>query len=110
MALRMISGAGVTFILAMKLGDNVDLSALAIVGAVGDLQDMRTHALVGVNRQILELAKESGYIAYEKDLKLFGRQTRPIYKLLQYSSDPFLPGSAARRTHASRSSRAPASK
>ncbi len=87
-----ISGAGVSFILAMKLGDNVDLSALAIVGAVGDLQDMRTHALVGVNRQILELAKNSGYLSYEKDLKLFGRQTRPIYKLLQYSSDPFLPG------------------
>jgi RecJ-like exonuclease len=87
-----ISGAGVAFLLALKLGDNMDLSSLAIVGAVGDLQDMRTHALVGVNRQILELATANGYISFEKDIKLFGRQTRPIYKLLQYSSDPFIPG------------------
>lgn len=87
-----ISGAGVAFLLSLKLGDNMDLSSLAIVGAVGDLQDMRAHALVGVNRQILELAAANGFISYEKDLKLFGRQTRPIYKLLQYSSDPFIPG------------------
>jgi len=87
-----ISGAGVAFLLSLKLGDNMDLSSLAIVGAVGDLQDMRNHALVGVNRQILELAMANGFISYEKDIKLFGRQTRPIYKLLQYSSDPFIPG------------------
>lgn len=87
-----ISGAGVAFLLALRLGDNVDLGPLAIVGAVGDLQDMRTNALVGVNRQILDLVTSSGFISYEKDLKLFGRQTRPVYKLLQYSSDPFIPG------------------
>jgi single-stranded-DNA-specific exonuclease len=87
-----ISGAGVAFLLAMKLGSNEDLSSLAIVGAVGDLQDMRTNALVGVNRGILELGVANGYLSCEKDLKLFGRQTRPLYKLLQYSSDPYLPG------------------
>ncbi len=87
-----ISGAGVAFLLAMKLGHNEDLSSLAIVGAVGDLQDMRTNALVGVNRGILELGVAHGFLSYEKDLKLFGRQTRPLYKLLQYSSDPYIPG------------------
>ena len=87
-----ISGAGVAFLLAMKLGPNADLSTLAIVGAVGDLQDLRTNALVGVNREILELGTAGGYLSYEKDLRLFGRQTRPVYKLLQYSSDPYLPG------------------
>ncbi len=87
-----ISGAGVAFLLAMKLGPNEDLSALAIVGAVGDLQDMRTNALVGVNRKILELGVAKGFLSYEKDLRLFGRQTRPIFKLLQYSSDPYIPG------------------
>ena len=55
-----ISGAGVAFLLSMKLGPNEDLSALAIVGAVGDLQDMRTNALVGVNRRILELGVAKG--------------------------------------------------
>jgi RecJ-like exonuclease len=87
-----ISGAGVAFLLALRLGDNADLGALSIVGAVGDLQDMRTNALVGVNRQILDLTASNGFISYEKDIKLFGRQTRPVYKLLQYSSDPFIPG------------------
>jgi len=87
-----ISGAGVAFLLAMKLGHNEDLSSLAIVGAVGDLQDMRTNALVGVNRGILELGVSRGFLFCEKDLKLFGRQTRPLYKLLQYSSDPYMPG------------------
>ena len=87
-----ISGAGVAFLLALKLGDNEDLSPLAIVGAVGDLQDMRTNALVGVNRDILELGVARGFLACEKDLKLFGRQTRPVFKLLQYSSDPYIPG------------------
>ena len=87
-----ISGAGVAFLLALRLGDNADLGSLAIVGAVGDLQDMRTNALVGVNRQILDLTVANGFISYEKDIKLFGRQTRPVYKLLQYSSDPFIPG------------------
>jgi RecJ-like exonuclease len=87
-----ISGAGVAFLLAMKLGHNEDLSSLAIVGAVGDLQDMRRNALVSVNREILELGVSHGFLSYEKDLKLFGRQTRPLYKLLQYSSDPYIPG------------------
>ncbi len=87
-----ISGSGMSFILALKLGPNEDLSPLAIVGAVGDLQDMRTHAMVGINRQILALAVSGGYLSFEKDIKLFGRQTRPVYKLLQYSSDPYIPG------------------
>lgn len=87
-----ISGAGVAFLLSMKLGENADLSSLAIVGAVGDLQDMRTNALVGVNRQILELGVRNGFLSYEKDVRLFGRQTRPVYKLLQYCSDPYITG------------------
>ncbi|MDL5501635.1 MAG: recombinase RecJ, partial [Candidatus Methanoperedens sp.] len=28
----------------------------------------------------------------EKDLMLFGRQTRPVFKLLQYSTDIYFPG------------------
>jgi RecJ-like exonuclease len=91
-----ICGAGVSFLLALKLGDNADLSSLAIVGAVGDLQDIRTNALVGVNRQILELSVSKGFLSCEKDIRLFGRQTRPLFKLLQYSSDPFLPGLTGR--------------
>ena len=87
-----VSGSGVTYLIATSLGNNSDLADLAIVGAVGDLQHMKNGKLIGVNRQILEEGAKCGVLRYEKDLFLFGKQTRPIFKLLQYSSDPFLPG------------------
>jgi len=87
-----VSGSGVTYLIAASLGDNSDLADLAIVGAVGDLQHMKNGQLIGINRQILEEGAKAGVLHYEKDLLLFGKQTRPIFKLLQYSSDPFLPG------------------
>jgi RecJ-like exonuclease len=62
------------------------------VGAVGDLQHVKHGQLVGTNRSILEEGVRKGVLRYEKDLLLFGKQTRPIFKLLQYSSDPYLPG------------------
>ena len=31
-------------------------------------------------------------MAVEKDLQAFGKQTRPIHKLLEYSSNPYIPG------------------
>jgi RecJ-like exonuclease len=87
-----ISGSGVTYFLASAMGDNHDLAALSVVGAVGDLQHMKHGKLVGANRSILEEGVTKGVLRYEKDLLLFGKQTRPVFKLLQYSSDPFIPG------------------
>jgi single-stranded-DNA-specific exonuclease len=87
-----VSGSGVTYLIATSLGNNNDLADLAIVGAVGDLQHMKNGQLIGINRQILEDGGRTGVLHYEKDLLLFGKQTRPIFKLLQYSSDPYLPG------------------
>ncbi|SNQ61271.1 single-stranded-DNA-specific exonuclease RecJ [Candidatus Methanoperedens nitratireducens] len=87
-----ISGSGITYFLASAMGDNEDLASLAIVGAVGDLQHVKHGQLVGTNRSILEEGVRKGVLCYEKDLLLFGKQTRPIFKLLQYSSDPYLPG------------------
>lgn len=87
-----ISGAGMTYFLATALGDNADLAALAIVGAVGDLQHVKHSQLIGANRSILEDGVRNGVLHFENDLLMFGKQTRPIFKLLQYSSDPYLPG------------------
>jgi len=87
-----ISGSGITYFMAKALGENGDLSALAVVGAVGDLQHVKHGQLVGVNRLILEEGVKNKVLHYKKDLLLFGKQTRPIFKLLQYSSDPYLPG------------------
>ena len=89
-----ISGSGVSFILACALGGNAntDLAGLAIVGAIGDMQNRKHGKLVGLNREILERGVASGVLMNAPDLSLFGKQTRPIYKILQYSSEPYLPG------------------
>ncbi|MGP8337908.1 MAG: DHH family phosphoesterase, partial [Methanosarcinaceae archaeon] len=87
-----LSGSGTTYILANALGDNRDLADLAIVGAMGDLQHMKKGYLTGLNRLILEEGASSNVLRFEKDLTLFGKQTRPVFKLLQFASDPYLPG------------------
>ncbi|MFQ6063448.1 MAG: DHH family phosphoesterase, partial [Methanosarcinales archaeon] len=95
-----ISGSGTTFLLSLELGENRsdsdcvnrDLADLAIVGAVGDLQAIKEGKLIGLNREILEIGVSEHVLEYKKDLSLFGKQTRPVFKLLQYSTDPYLPG------------------
>jgi len=87
-----LSGSGTTYILASALGDNHDLADLAIVGAMGDLQHMKYGHLTGINRVILTEGMDSNVLHIEKDIMLFGKQTRPVFKLLQFASDPYLPG------------------
>jgi len=87
-----LSGSGATYLIARALGDNADLADLAVVGAVGDLQHVREGRLRGVNRLILDEAEKHAVVAAEKDLQAFGRQTRPIHKLLEYASNPYIPG------------------
>jgi RecJ-like exonuclease len=89
---REVSGAGMAYLFAKALKEeNRDLADLAIVGAVGDIQDSEGE-LVGVNREILRDAVEAGVVRVEKDLRLFGRQTRPLYKAIEYTTEPFIPG------------------
>lgn len=94
-----LSGSGSTFLLARAVakaagngGENDDLSGLAIVGAVGDLQDMANGKLVGLNRRVLEIGVEKKALSFGRDLKLFGKQTRPVFKMLEFSQDPYIPG------------------
>ncbi len=91
-----LSGSGASFLLASALereaGKNDDLTSLAVVGAVGDLQDLAFGRLLGLNREILEIGTRTGAVSFSRDIKLFGRQTRPVYKLLEYSQDPYIPG------------------
>ena len=89
---REVSGAGMAYLFARTLSDdNKDLADLAIVGAVGDIQD-GDGKLKGVNKEILQDAVDTGVIRVEKDLRLFGRQTRPLYKALELTTEPFIPG------------------
>jgi len=87
-----LSGAGSTFLTALALNDaNADLAYLGILGAIGDLQDQRSRRLEGLNRLLLETAQRDGFIDEIEDIRFFGRETRPIHKLLEFSSDPFVP-------------------
>ncbi len=88
-----ISGAGTAYLVARELASELKwLASIAIVGAVGDLQDRREGKLTGSNREILEDAIESGAMEAVMDIGLYGRETRPLYKLIQYASEPELKG------------------
>jgi RecJ-like exonuclease len=94
-----ISGAGTTYFVARTIDKkNMDLSALAIVGACGDLQDKKYCKLIGLNRDILNDGKKADAIHSKIDIRYFGRETRPIYKLLQYSNDPLIPSLSGRES------------
>ena len=86
------SGAGCAYAVAKSLdGRNTDLAAIAIVGAVGDVQDQEFRRLSGYNRTILQDGVAAGVVQAQMDLRLYGRETRPAYKMLQYATDPRIP-------------------
>ena len=91
---REISSAGIAYLVAKSLNKkNIDLAYLAIVGALGDLQDkFDDRRLGGVNELIVKDAVESGFLKVETDLLFFGRETRPIHKALAYTANPYIPG------------------
>jgi len=87
---REVSSSGLCYLVAREMGYR-DLSPLAIVGAVGDNQDSRGE-LLGLNKEILKEAEKEGLVIVEKDIRIFGRQTRPLFKALEYTTNPYLPG------------------
>jgi RecJ-like exonuclease len=101
-----LSGAGAAYVLARALGERAasgdgpagagetdmrDLAALAVVGAVGDMQ-ASSGELVGANTAIAEEGVAAGVLRTGKDLTLYGKQTRPLPKLLEYATDLDVPG------------------
>jgi single-stranded-DNA-specific exonuclease len=88
-----LSGAGASYVLARALlgEDATDLAALAVVGAVGDRQTVDGE-LVGANTQIAAEGVAAGVLDTAKDLALYGTQTRPLPKLLEYASEVYVPG------------------
>ncbi len=91
---REISGSGVAYYVAKAMDKvNVDLAPIAVVGALGDMQDKYDQRMLsGLNEKIVEDATGSGLLTVEKDLIFFGRETRPIHKTLASTTSPFIPG------------------
>ncbi|MEM4554311.1 MAG: DHH family phosphoesterase [Candidatus Anstonellaceae archaeon] len=61
---------------------------LGITGAVGDIQ----YPLQSLNRIMLSEAQQAEAAEAKIDLRLFGRNSRPLIQLLSYADDPYLPG------------------
>ncbi|HRZ85902.1 MAG TPA: DHH family phosphoesterase [Candidatus Paceibacterota bacterium] len=80
-----ISGAGVTYFFARELDEqNTDLAYLAVIGMVGDTLEK------DLNKFYNDIIKDSK-VVIKKGLILYPA-TRPINKILEYSSEIYIPG------------------
>ncbi|MAG08218.1 hypothetical protein CMO89_01990 [Candidatus Woesearchaeota archaeon] len=85
-----ISGAGVVYLFCSSLDKNIDMAHIAVIGAIGDVQE--ENGFQRLNRDILDIAVSGKKIEVKKGLRIFGAQTKPIHKVLEYCSDPYIPG------------------
>ncbi len=85
-----IAGAGVVYHFARRLSDkNKNSAHLAILGAIGDAQEKKGFGKL--NDEILKDAVEIGKLNVENGIRFFGASSRPLHKLLEFSTDPFIP-------------------
>ena len=89
-----ICAGGMAYLASEALDErNLDLSALAIVSALGDRQDQgERKSFTGKNFEIANTAKELGLVEIDLDLLLVGRETRPLADALAFTSQPFIEG------------------
>ena len=86
-----ISGAGVVFKFACTVDKSMeDFAHIAIIGAIGDLQEQGS--FLRLNQEILDVAVKKNKIKVVKGLRIFGSQTKPLHKALEYCTDPYIPG------------------
>ncbi|OPY32679.1 MAG: ssDNA exonuclease RecJ [Methanomassiliicoccales archaeon PtaU1.Bin124] len=83
---REMSGAGATYFVAKAMNPhNKDLASLAVVGALGDFQDNDDGRLIGMNQEIVADGVAAGTLDVKEDIRLYGRETRPLTRLIQFS-------------------------
>ena len=89
-----VSGSGVAYFAARAVNPaNVDCAPIALIGALGDMQDKyEGRSLKGLNEIIVNDAVSAGLLKVEKDLTFFGRETRPIHRMISSTTNPFIPG------------------
>lgn len=89
-----ISAAGTAYLLAREIDkNNSRLSQLAIVGALGDVQDRGERGtFIGLNSKIAQEAEAKGLLKTKLGLRLYGSESRPLIQCLANTMDPYLPG------------------
>ncbi len=89
-----VSGSGIAYFVAKAASQaNVDLAPIALVGALGDMQDKYDQrSMQSLNEIIVNDGVAAGLLKVEKDLTFFGRETRAIHKTLATTTNPFIPG------------------
>ena len=89
-----ISSGGLTYLLASMLDKkNRDLSAIAVIAALGERQDQGDEkTLVGMNSEILKTAQSLDLIDVNHDLMLCGREITPLHESLARTSFPYIHG------------------
>jgi len=92
-----ISSSGILYLLAhvfsKEIKDVIKLSKYAIIGALGDNQDVGDkRSLVSLNALIANVGKENGIIEEKIDLLILGRKSKPLYQALAETYTPILPG------------------
>ncbi len=90
-SVRDLSGSGAAYFVAKEMNrDNRELAYIAIVGAVGDMQEI-DGTFHGMNLDIIEDGKKLGILEVRKELRLFGRESRPLRQMLAYATNPEIP-------------------
>ncbi|MEM1946921.1 MAG: DHH family phosphoesterase [Candidatus Caldarchaeum sp.] len=95
---REISAAGVAYFVCKNLNpSNIHYSAVAVVGALGDLQDKdNRRRLHGLNSLIVEDGIKAGVLEAREDIILYGRTFRPAHMALAFTTSPYIPGLSGR--------------
>src|SRR5215210_4312146 len=91
---REVPAGGMAYMVASTLDlKNRDLSAIAVVSAVGDRQDQGDkRSFSGLNAEILKSAQSLGLVSVDLDITLTGRETRPLHEALAYSPFHYIDG------------------
>lgn len=88
-----ISGAGVTYLFSRALNPkNVCMAHIGVIGAIGDVQEKNGTGFNPLVHEILEDAIKAGLIERKLGFRMYGSQTRPVHKCLEFCTDPFIPG------------------
>lgn len=95
-----LSSSIISYLFAKSVNmKNMDSIDLAIIGAVADVVEEKWE-FKGFAKKIFDEAGLISKVSVTKGLRLYGRNTRPIYQSLAYTVDPFIPGISGSESHA----------